>query len=270
MLKPKENQIFDISKARRKSSQNIIIPNLANSEIPQATITVFVAFAYSYSSTKYHILARTFNDNNRMLLNNIIEGLSQIINLENHSISYCHKEKGIYFFCGTYPFEAQILCELLPSHTIWIKLRPNINKNHQLRLELFEEETENQEEGKQIHHYVNKNCKRAKERKIGDIIKKVYLWKKLYEGITDKKCNHIRLTLQDAAEKADISKKSLDEYYNQLKFGKIFGFDFNKHKNDKVGVLRGFVKTQLQGIEQSRIQSIKYKKKLKIQRKKRE
>ena len=56
--------------------------------------------------------------------------------------------------------------------------------------------------------------------------------------------------MQDAAEKVEISKKSLDEYLNQIKFGKYFGFDFNKHRNDKVGVLRGFVKTQMNNMEE--------------------
>lgn len=28
------------------------------------------------------------------------------------------------------------------------------------------------------------------------------------------------------------------------------GFDFNKHRNDKVGVLRGFVKTQMSNMEE--------------------
>ena len=58
------------------------------------------------------------------------------------------------------------------------------------------------------------------------------------------------MTLQDAAEKVDISKKSLDEYLNQIQFGKLLGFDFNKHRNDKVGVLRGFVKTQMSNMEE--------------------
>ena len=31
----------------------------------------------------------------------------------------------------------------------------------------------------------------------------------------------------------------------EIRFGKALGFDFNKHRNDKVGVLRGFVKTQM-------------------------
>lgn len=41
-----------------------------------------------------------------------------------------------------------------------------------------------------------------------------------------------------------MSKKSLDDYLLQLRFGKKYGFDFSKHKNDKVGKLRYFVKEQ--------------------------
>ena len=39
-----------------------------------------------------------------------------------------------------------------------------------------------------------------------------------------------------------VSKKSLDDYLLQLRFGMKFNFDFQKHKNDKVGTLRAFVK----------------------------
>jgi len=51
-----------------------------------------------------------------------------------------------------------------------------------------------------------------------------------------------RWSLEDAANKVKVSKKSLDDYLLQLRFGKKFGFDFEKHRNSKVGVLRSFVK----------------------------
>ena len=132
-------------------------------------------------------------------------------------------------------------------------------------MELYEEEAEAQDENKKSHYIVNANSKRAKERKIGYIIKKVYIWKKLYEGVEDKKGNRIKMTLQGAAEKVEISKKSLDEYLNQIKFGKYFGFDFNKHRNDKVGILRRFVKTQMINlqVEAKDFQKKKLKKTLK-------
>jgi|TARA_B110000285_G_C15067210_1_gene585825 hypothetical protein len=39
-----------------------------------------------------------------------------------------------------------------------------------------------------------------------------------------------------------VSKKSLDDYLLQLRFGKKFGFDFEKNRESKVGTLRTFVK----------------------------
>ena len=40
----------------------------------------------------------------------------------------------------------------------------------------------------------------------------------------------------------NVSKKSLDDYLLQLRFGKKFGFDFEKNRESKVGTLRTFVK----------------------------
>ncbi len=39
-----------------------------------------------------------------------------------------------------------------------------------------------------------------------------------------------------------ISKKSLDDYYYQLRLGEKYDFDFTSHLNEKVGVLRTFIK----------------------------
>ena len=55
------------------------------------------------------------------------------------------------------------------------------------------------------------------------------------------------MSLQEAAQNVNMSKKTLDEYYNQIKEGKKFGFDFNRYKRDKVNVLRGFVKKKKEG-----------------------
>ena len=54
----------------------------------------------------------------------------------------------------------------------------------------------------------------------------------------------MRYSLEDAAAKVGVSKKSLDDYLLLLRFGKKYGFDFQKHRNEKVGVLRGYVKEQ--------------------------
>jgi len=89
----------------------------------------------------------------------------------------------------------------------------------------------------------NKNkSKRTKERKIGFVIEKVNTWRKYYNGFQDEQGKYTKYSLDEAARKIGISKKSLDDYLLQLRLGRRFGFDFNSNKNTKVGVLRTFVK----------------------------
>jgi hypothetical protein len=83
---------------------------------------------------------------------------------------------------------------------------------------------------------------RTKERSIRYIIEKVSQWRKLYNGYMDE--NHVlcRMSLEQAAEKVNVSKKSLDDYLSQLRQGRALGFNFNARKDEKVGELRQFVK----------------------------
>jgi hypothetical protein len=48
------------------------------------------------------------------------------------------------------------------------------------------------------------------------------------------------LKLEEAAKKVGISKKSLDDYVLQLRKGFQYGFNFNQHRHDKIGVLRDY------------------------------
>ena len=58
-----------------------------------------------------------------------------------------------------------------------------------------------------------------------------------------------RWSLEEAASKVGVSKKSLDDYLLQLRFGKKFGFDFEENKDNKVGVLRMYVKKEKEKIK---------------------
>jgi hypothetical protein len=49
-------------------------------------------------------------------------------------------------------------------------------------------------------------------------------------------------TLESAAQKVGYAKKTLDDYFNQLRYAQQYHFNFNLHANDKIGVLRKFVK----------------------------
>lgn len=51
-----------------------------------------------------------------------------------------------------------------------------------------------------------------------------------------------RLNLQDAAKIVGVSKKSLDDYYCQLRLGELYNFNFFESLNEKMGVLRTYVK----------------------------
>ena len=45
------------------------------------------------------------------------------------------------------------------------------------------------------------------------------------------------MSLEAAAEKVGVSKKSLDDYLAQLRAGRQFGYDFNANKEKKIGIL---------------------------------
>jgi len=69
------------------------------------------------------------------------------------------------------------------------------------------------------HAEQSKGSRRTKERKIGEVILAVKKWRELYtvgeknpDGVT-----FHQLSLDQAADKVKISKKSLDDYFLQLK-----------------------------------------------------
>ncbi len=67
-------------------------------------------------------------------------------------------------------------------------------------------------------------------------------WRKYYAGTSNDRNQTQKFSLEEAAKKVGISKKSLDDYLFQIRFGNKYGFNFNEHYNDKVGVLRDFVR----------------------------
>ena len=256
------NPIFSIEKDESdKRKFNHIFDWMNNPKIPVVNLTAFIYYSYQKIYHRIYLQARIANEGTRMIFNDIINILTTYVDIKlvNHSISYyiqSEEEKKIkqektetYFYIGKYPLEDTYLIEIPQDGILKIKLRPIIDKRNLLRFELYEDENEaynnnvDLDEVKKNYH-VNLKSKRAKERTIGEIIKKVFLWKKIYQGIPDENGNKKKLTLQQAAEEVNLSKKSLDEYLNQLLLGKQYGFNFNAHKNDKVGILRGYVKKQ--------------------------
>lgn len=210
------------------------------------------------------------NDEYYYSINDIITELNKTksSSLANKAISLYDEDLGVYMHCGvtplkhqiTVPVDKKIINDINNNETnkinkteqnsnaknalrIKIKIRYIQTKLNLLKMELIEENQENLDEQNQNLH-INEKSKRSKERKIGYIIEKVFLWRKLYNGFVDDTGHFVKLTLEEAADRVGIAKKSLDDYLIQLRIGKSNSFNFNEHKNDKVGVLRAFVKKQ--------------------------
>jgi len=65
-------------------------------------------------------------------------------------------------------------------------------------------------------------------------------------GINNEFGKKVKLNLTQAAKVIGLSRKTLDDYYAQIKKAKSQGFDFSKHNKCKMGTLRKFVKSMLE------------------------
>jgi hypothetical protein len=221
-------------------------------------ISCIVNLSFSYNDEALKISDVTLN----ILNNNCVDILDLCTELFNHgigqinntAISYYDPELKIYIFCGVYPnlktvliplvlFKAEGLnCKGPDTNAYEISLRSRFIPviDEKLKMILIDEDHEHTEESNS--GMLGKKSRRSKERKLGYIIEKVFLWRKLFNGYKDDNKGFVKLTLEDAAQKVGISKKSLDDYLNQLKNGKQAGFNYNDNKNSKVGVLRAYIK----------------------------
>ena len=248
IIQPKQKiELENINNQLKHTEEKNQIINSPNSQI-QCTVMVI----YSYSKITHTSIINTHKKTkNTILLNDIITQLEKEIPLENFQISYYNELEKNYYLIGKYPLnkEKEIIFKF-NSHKIIndnifikIKLRQIFERENLLKMEFIEGENDNGEEAIQKFEIgENNKTKRAKERKIGYIIRKVYMWRKMYSGFIDERGRRIKLTLEEAADKVGISKKSLDDYLIQLRIGKMLGFNFNEHQNDKVGILRSYVR----------------------------
>jgi len=168
--------------------------------------------------------------------------------IEKNIISYYSYTSDMYVHCGNDPIPAN---SYIPSREV-IPFGDNADRKQvtirvrqvQTNLPIGEELVgEAKEDAQEVGEGEKGSRKRTKERKIGEILDKVLQWRRLYTGVTDPSTGQsVKMSLEDAAVRVGISKKSLDDYLLQIRFGKKYGFNFNDHYNDKVGVLRAFVK----------------------------
>ena len=241
--KENQNKLNSTEKEKEKNKLQI-----QSNSLIQCTVMVI----YSFSQITFtSIIPSHKKGENYIILNEIITQLEKEIPLDNFQISYYNENQKEYILIGKYPLnlDKEILIEYnstkIINDNIFIKLRLRqiFDRENLLKMEFVEGENDNGEEAIQKFEIgENNKIKRAKERKIGYIIRKVYMWRKMYSGFIDERGRRIKLTLEEAADKVGISKKSLDDYLIQLRIGKMLGFNFNEHQNDKVGILRSYVR----------------------------
>lgn len=105
---------------------------------------------------------------------------------------------------------------------------------------------------------------RSRERSVGEAIDLVKKWRNLHLNCTKPNNNKKKINLQEAAKMLGVSKKSLDDYYCQLRLAEMYDFDFGKHLQEKMGVLRSYVKERKIEEEQKRLKPHRHPKKLKV------
>ena len=215
-----------------------------------------VNIKYSYSDIDYTgiINCPIYNNKEYILAEDLLNKLNEYIPINNFQIFYYNTNINTFILIGIYPnkllldkiFMNDTIINIKNKDMITIKLkfRQIINIDNALKMEyqLIDEDKNEEEKSDNSYPELGIKTRRAKERKIGSVVKKVYMWRRLYTGFKDDQGRTIKLTLEEAAKKVGISKKSLDDYLIQLRNGRSLGFNFNEHQNDKIGVLRSFVK----------------------------
>jgi len=217
---------------------------LNDSELKEAIIQIEVQVAYTTDKFTIPNVKAKYNENDAsIILNDIItDAMEDYTVLNKSAISYWDDDFKNFIYCGVVPFEKLVAIPFnIDNPIIKLKTRKVIQFDNLMKMELKEEEYENLEEAAPN---INKKSKRLKERKINFIVEKVFLWRLLYNGFEDEKGKFIKLTLEEAAEKVKLSKKTLDDYLIQIRNGNLFNFNYNEHRSSKVGILRAFVKKQ--------------------------
>ena len=119
----------------------------------------------------------------------------------------------------------------------------DINENYLIPFDMVEKglevKCEKIDSIKKIKHRTK--VKRTQERKICDVVEKVTEWRQLHMGDFPGK-NGQKHTLEEAASIIGLPKKTLDDYLLQIQAGRKYGFDFVYNSEQKIGLLRNYIK----------------------------
>ena len=172
------------------------------------------------------------------------------LSIKINDLIQCLKHKGYPIFsksklylylkiCGDYAFiddsNGVIFLSMLPENNL-IQLKVN----NILESNLIEDTFTIMK-----NYFLEKDGKQNKEKsmdlgekKIGDIIKVVYLYRNLFEGFTNDKGKFIHYKLEKAANIVGLNQKTLDYYFLIIKKARKKNFNFNKNKNESFSKLK--------------------------------
>lgn len=71
-------------------------------------------------------------------------------------------------------------------------------------------------------------------------------WREYYDT-PDTQSGRRLYTLDEAAKKVGMAKKTLDDYYNHLRIAQEHDFNLERFREAKIGILRKFVKIAKEG-----------------------
>ena len=165
-----------------------------------------------------------------IIIANIITHLKTMgYSLDNAEIWFYSNDYMDYVYCEREPISRVVLAKQTDLKNNCISLKARINKPSPLEME----ESKLEESASNV---------KVKERELAVIIRKVKKWRDLYRGYQGKEGRRINYSLEDAARMVNLPKKTLDDYLQQLKLGKKYGFDFHANQHKRVGVLRDLIK----------------------------
>jgi len=141
---------------------------------------------------------------------------------------------------------------LSPDNKIQLKLKNNIDKKlikdtFFLLKKHFSELSEKKYNSENatnpdINNNINNIEFNKRTRKIGEIVKKVYAQRMLFNGYYNEEGAKVKCDLENASQKIGIPKKTLDDYLKQIREAREHGFDFNKYKDKPIAFLRNYNK----------------------------
>jgi len=174
-------------------------------------------------------------------LNSLVSNLNKMsYPVESSMIFYYSQTTGMYVYCGNDPLPSNML---IPSseiaiedgrRVITIRVRqieqsdyPRVESDYELETAAlidfnidacFDFDSDGSDKNRRRRH---------KERKISEVLDLVLKWRKLYSGVRDPRTGQIiKLSLDEAAQRVGVAKKSLDDYLLQIRFARRFGFNF--------------------------------------------